>query len=489
MRKTGKGYTAQGIVFLCAGLLFAVFFFGETDLLGQELWPHQRIGNLAVFLALVLLLPFLVRPVTGSRKLRDFLSRSETRNLLVLFALAAVSRIAWALAVPARIDSDYGLYVRMGQYYAEHGKPEIDNYMLTVAPNAVTYSVLTGILMRLFGASAGTLVVFAEILHVCNILLVYAIGRQFTSGPRAFAAAAVFALLPENIFYSNIPGIEAAAMFPALAGLLLVLYGCRCTQRTRMLLCFGGGAALTFSACIRPNAWVVLAAAAVWLLREKETGQPVQQKALRLAALLAGAALVFCGHTALKSSLFGEQRPVSGLGWSLYEGLDLESGGKWTEEKSKRCIEVIGEYSPEEADAVFRQEALERFRGYSFPEKLRMFLRKGGSLWYESRYAVFSLEGTEHANDWRQAADFCWAVCMAVFIGSLLYRRNKPLSIAGRNAAGLLLTVILVTTAWHMAGTSIGRYHYMLIPFVLLAAALLLPGKGKQPVPERSHDE
>ena len=82
MRKTGKGYTAQGIVFLCAGLLFAVFFFGETDLLGQELWPHQRIGNLAVFLALVLLLPFLVRPVTGSRKLRDFLSRSETRNLL-----------------------------------------------------------------------------------------------------------------------------------------------------------------------------------------------------------------------------------------------------------------------------------------------------------------------------------------------------------------------------------------------------------------------
>ena len=45
-----------------------------------------------------------------------------------LFALAAVSRIAWALAGPARIDSDYGLYVRMGQYYAEHGKPEIGKF-------------------------------------------------------------------------------------------------------------------------------------------------------------------------------------------------------------------------------------------------------------------------------------------------------------------------------------------------------------------------
>ena len=78
---------------------------------------------------------------------------------------------------------------------------------------------------------------------------------------------------------------------------------------------------------------------------------------------------------------------------------------------------------------------------------------------------------------------------MILFIRSLLGRCNKPLGTAGKNAAGLLLTVILVTTAWHMAGTSIGRYHYMLIPFILLPAAMLLPGKKKQPVPERSPDE
>ena len=484
-----KGYTVQGIVFLCTGLLFAVFFFGETDLLKQELWLHQLALNLAVFLALIKLTHFMIRPVTGSRKLRDFLSRGETRNLLILFALAVIPRVIWGLAVPARIDSDYGLYVRMGQYYAEHGKPELDNYMLTVAPNAVSYSVLTGLLMRLFGTSAVTLIAFTEILHVCNILLAYGIGRQIMSGPRAFTAAAVFALLPENIFYSNIPGIEAPAMFTALAGLLLLLCGRRRTHAARMLLCGGGGAILMFSACIRPNAWVIMIAAAAWLLREKEAEQPVKRKALRLAALLTGAALVFCGHAALKNSLFGEQKPVNGLGWSLYEGLDLESGGKWTEEKSKRCIEVINEYDPEEADAIFRKEALERFRSYSFPEKLRMILRKGGSLWYESRYSIFSLEGTEHWNDWRQAADFCWTACLALFIWSLMYRCDKPLIHPARNAAGLLLTVILLTTGWHCIGTSIGRYHYMLIPFVLLLTAMLLPGRAEQPVPERSADE
>ena len=110
-----KEITAQGIVFLCTGLLFAVFFLGETDLLGPELWPHQRILHPAVFLALILLMPFLIRPLAGNGKLRGFLSRSETRNLLILTALAVIPRIIWGLAVPTRIDSDYGLYVRMGQ--------------------------------------------------------------------------------------------------------------------------------------------------------------------------------------------------------------------------------------------------------------------------------------------------------------------------------------------------------------------------------------
>jgi hypothetical protein len=39
------------------------------------------------------------------------------------------------------------------------------------------------------------------------------------------------------------------------------------------------------------------------------------------------------------------------------------------------------------------------------------------------------------------------------------------------------LIIILLTVMWHEIGTSIGRYHYMLIPFVLLSAAILLPGK------------
>ena len=147
MSGTKKRHTTQGIVFCCTGLLFVLFFIGETDLLRQELRLYQQALNLAIFVALITLTSFIIRPVTGSKRLRLLLSHSEVRNLLILFVLAVIPRVIWGLAVPARIDSDYGLYVRMGQYYAERGKPELNNYMLTVAPNAVSYSVLTGLIM------------------------------------------------------------------------------------------------------------------------------------------------------------------------------------------------------------------------------------------------------------------------------------------------------------------------------------------------------
>ena len=481
-RQTGT----RKMILFPAGLLSAAYFIGEYDLRGQEIPAYQAWGNILVFAALALLIPPAVKRMARRGRIYCFLSRSEARNLLILAALAAVPRIAWGLAVPPRIESDYGLYVRMGRFYAENNRPEIDNYLLTVAPNTVAYSVLTGLLMRLFGTTASTLVAFTEILHVCNILLLYGTGRKALSAPRAFAVAALFALLPENVMYSNLPGIEAPAMFTLLSGLLLFLCGMERKPAPGAALCCCGAAVLAFSACIRPNAYAVLIAAAAMLLREKE---PVKRKSIRLLALLAGAAVVIGAYQVFRGVLFGGEQPAGGLGWSLYEGLDLENGGRWTEEKSRRCIEVISSLSPKEADAVFRKEGLERFAGYSLPEKLRMFLRKGGALWYESRYAAFAMEGSRTINRWIRLADFSWAACMAALTGGMLYRRRNPVRNKAWKTAAPALAVILLTTAWHSIGTSIGRYHYMLIPFVLLAAAALMRNREEKTTKAKEAEE
>ena len=478
MKTADRRIGVQEVVFLCAALLFTGFFFGALDLKDRD-WPLLfRLRDTAAFTAMIAAAPFASRLLAGEQA-RAFLSGNEFRNLLLLFAAAVLPRILWQLAVPARIDSDYGLYVRMGAYYAENGTPFIDNYMLTVAPNAVTWSVFTGLLMRMFGTSAMTLVVFTGILHVCNILLLYGIGKKLTSAPRAFAAAAVFALLPENIFYSHTPGIEAPALFAALLGLLLILGAKGRKPAAALPLCIPGGAALAFSAFIRANAYAVLIAAVIFVLRRKDAEKPVLRKTLALAAVIIGAGAVLLAGQVLRNSLFAEQKPASGTGWPIYEGLDLENGGKWTPEKSQRCVEVTDNYPPEEADAIFRREGLERFGEYTFGEKIRLFLRKGGAMYYETRYSLFALEGTERELRLNRVAHYAWALCMAALIAGLFRCGRRPPAGGRRAAAGLPVTVILLTTAWHMIGTSIGRYHYMLIPFILLAAAVTLPGRSE----------
>ena len=478
MRTAVRRIRVQEVVFLCTALLFTGFFFGELDLKGKD-WPLlYRLRDTAAFIAMITAAPFASRLLAGKRA-QAFLSGNELRNLLLLLAMAVIPRILWQLAVPARIDSDYGLYVRMGAYYAENGKPFIDNYMLTVAPNAVTWSVFTGLLMRLFGTSGMTLVVFTGILHICNILLLYGIGRKLTNAARAFAAAAVFALLPENIFYSHTPGIEAPALFAALLGLELILEARDRKPAVCLLLCFSGGAALAFSAMIRANAYAVLIAAEIFILRQKGAERPAVRKILLFTAVIIGAGAVLLAGRGLKNSLFTGQKPAGGMGWPIYEGLDLENGGKWTPEKSERCVEVTDQYPPEEADAIFRREGLERFSKYTFGQKIRLFLRKGGAMYYETRYSLFALEGTEKELRLNRLAHYAWALCMAAFIAGLFFSGSRPPAGERRAAAGLPVTVILLTTAWHLIGTSIGRYHYMVIPFILLAAAIMLPGRSE----------
>ena len=455
------------------------FFWGYLDLNRGQTTQYQRLYASAGMIGMIAAAPVFLR-LPGVR-CRAFFTGHEARSLALLLGLAVVPRVIWALIFPPRIESDYALYVRMGVAFAETGRPEIDPYMLCVATGVVPYSVLTGGVMRLFGADAATLVWAAEILHVCNILLLYLLARNVTTAPRAFFSAAVFALLPENVFYSNLPGVEAPALFTMLLGLVLLSRGRKMSGRRALPLYFAGGAALVFSACIRPSAWAALAASVILILtapREAgNSGSAPARRLLPLLTLLLGAALVFGGYKAMQKALFTDEQPTSGIGWAVYEGLDLESGGKWTKEKSERMAEVINAYPAAEAERFFLTEGLARYRSYTFGEKVRLFLRKGGSLWYDSLYAVFSAEGSAAEYRLNAWCNDSWRLCLAAFIFCLLYRVFHAAESGGGRAVALPLITILLTVLWHGIGTSIGRYHYMLIPFVLLAAAILLPGK------------
>lgn len=461
------------ILCIVMGVLLAAFFAGEMALYAKEAPTLRLTLQSAGFAGLAALFFLVLRRSPDTIPGRN-LFRSDGRNLALLAAGAVIPRILWLAAVPPQVISDYGLYVRLAGEFAASGTVGRDAYLLTVAPAAPAFAAVLGLVMRVSGTGEGTAVGFCLAVNILNIGLLYLAGRKLLSAPRAFAAAAVFALLPENVFYSTLPGSESVALLTLLAGVLLLLSG-RDRKGTKALpFWLGGGLLLAFSACIRANAWAAVLAAAVCL--PGDSGEPRSRRLIRLAALGAAAVLGLAGQQAFRNRVFGGEKAAGGLGWTLYEGLDLENGGKWTEEKSARCIEVISAFPPEEADRIFLREGLERYRGYTAAEKAKLFLRKGGSLWYESRYSLISAEGKDGFPALNDLAALGWCACLALLTACLLRRLRHPVPAARREGCVFCLIILLATTLWHEAGTSIGRYHYMLIPFALLTVFQLLPG-------------
>ena len=472
------------IVFVVLAVLYLLFFAGELDLSAAEPLTWERVAIPAAFAALIPgFLPLWKRMLRSSRFPGADRFRKNGTNLLLILSAGLAARIIWWLAMSPRIISDYQFYTSLAKEYAESGALKRDVYLLTVAPNVPLFAAVLGRVMRVFGTEAVTAQIFCLALHLCSLGLLYLAGRELTTARRAFYAAFLFALLPENVFYSNLPGSESAAMCTLLAGLLLILKARKKEPVPGSLLCFSGGLALAFSGCIRPNAWAAVPGVLLLLARKSPERAFLRRTLPLLLSFLLAAAGVLAWHQAFQHRIFRGETPSGGIGWSLYEGLDLESGGKWTEEKSERCITVINTYPPEETDAVFLREALERFHSYTFFEKIRLFLRKGGSLWYESRYSLISAEDSPAFRRLHDAALLAWYACIAVLTACLFFRFRHRAGPSGRDGGLLCLPVILLTTAWHEAGTSIGRYHYMLIPFVLLLTALLLPGNDESGIP------
>ena len=493
------------VLFLCTAFHFLLFFAGSVDyystilpreitrLTGTDAYSAPAAwgilaGYCVLFLLMIRIMLRLIRSVPLSAGLRERIrTGGDSRNILLLLAVTAVPRIVWLLAGSPRLESDYALYVAMGMEYAGTGTLTISDYVLKIASNVPLYTVLLGNMMRLFGSCAATAQWFCLLLYTGSVLLLYGIGRNMTTRSRALLAALLFSLLPENIFYAALPGIEAPSMFTMLAGLLLITGIGRQKTAGRIVMCIAGGALIAFSACFRPNAWAAAGVAVIWLVCRFRFAIPLRRILAWIAAIAAGAAAVMIWHHAFQNRVYTGEKPAGmAIGWPLYEGLDMEGAGQWTQEKSDHCRDVIQENSAKDADRIFMTEAWERFRGYSFFEKIRMFLRKGGSIWMDSSYAVSGKidEGIRYALP-AGASYVAWMIFISLWLACLVFRGLHPLA-AGNARTGCVfcLAVVLLTALWHEFGTSISRYHYMVIPFMTLMTAMMIPGKMENEPPD-----
>ena len=417
-------------------------------------------------------------PERAVKAIRSIITAPGYAKYLFLFVLFWLPRSVFWIMFPPPIESDYAFYTGLGAQYAADGTLGSINYVTKVSPNITMYVAILGTVMRIFGSGADTSQWFCMILNCCNVFLLYAVAKRMMSPARAFVAAVLFAIIPENIFYSVLPGIEAISVFTILLGILLILSTPDKKPVIQILLILTGGVVLALSAFIRSNAWAAVAGAAVWLLLRYRL--PLRRMLAFLAALVVGIGGAWLWHQSFQRRLFPDELPAGGIGWPLYEGLDI-SGGGWTEEKSKRCYEVIENNSAVDADRIFMEEAFARFNSYTFSEKIHMFGRKGGIVWFDSGYSISWIENLSDRITASDIAETGLFICLALWLSCMVSRIWKPLAGAERAACTLCLIFILLTTLWHEFGTSISRYRYMMLPFIMLTIGICLPVKGCTP--------
>lgn len=71
-----------------------------------------------------------------------------------------------------------------------------------------------------------------------------------------------------------------------------------------------------------------------------------------------------------------------------------------------------------------------------------------------------------------------WICFMSTLLALMIDIGVNDRTICHRNCVWMCLAALIPTVIWHEVGTSIARYHYMLLPFLILMAGGLFPRRS-----------
>ena len=222
---------------------------------------------------------FLREGETGRTGVCGIPGRLSPRGAALLALLAAALVLAvFATVRTHRIFFDEDIYAGMAQTIAAAGKTGICSYGTfeygEYFPHQLSYNkdpsgwpFLMSLVFQLFGTNELYAFLLNNLIYGIGILVAFFIARTIGGGAVAsWFAAAVFALVPHNLIWSNTLAAEPpAALFGGIVALLLFLYARNGRARHLFLL----AAAAPMVCAMRPESGLILfwAAAALLALR------------------------------------------------------------------------------------------------------------------------------------------------------------------------------------------------------------------------------
>lgn len=504
-------YIFMALMIMCLGLALSasleyVTRATEREYLGQGWW----VLNMAV---LVLLLYFGVRlchkvSLHTPEKIKTLLFAAAS---LVVFCAGFLARLWVIHAIPIEPDSDFETYYRIATHLVNGTllTPEAaaDREYIALYPHVIGYPMLVlQPVFSVFGISVNN-ALYANL--ACSMLAVLAaahIGYRLHGRLGSFSVLALMSLWPSHIFYSNMVATEPAFTLLILlaADIMISVLDRRETslyaRSTIRLLALDGllGVMLAVAGAIRPMALILLAAFAAAQLSLGREGDELRQvpgtrRPITTTILCFGIALVlYLGTGSIITRVISDtimEQPVGGLsasGYNLMVGVNPEHLGVWNQEDADFFFQMYDETgSADLAHKACMDKALERIS--AAPEDtLNLLVYKFRDLWQTDDFGI----------DW----NLLWTGQQGTLTDSLhsFLESVRPI---GRTMYMLLLLLVTIgvldtwrkTRAPHpfmmvcilfFLGTALAhmlletqvRYHYNMIPFLILLSSWTFAG-------------
>ncbi len=394
----------------------------------------------------------------------------------LLGLLCFVVNLIWVLAVRLEPTVDYLTFWTASVELAE-GKALSGARFMALFPHILGYSTFLSCFIRAFGPSPLLAPVINVILTVMSGAIIYTLCLRWRGLNTAAAASLLWTFCPSKMLYNTMVLSEPLYTFLMLLFILLVSSLERKTGRRYWVFILAAvccAMTLAMANAARPVALVPMIAFGIWLCllrgeRMKE-GTQCRRWLAFTGVLLVCYGLFGAGWRNHAEKVLGQEAAWT-PGYSMYVGFNPESGGSYSDEDIQLLYHYsdLPGYSAADAQTQMFKLAKERASSNSVNlgrlllTKIRTFLGndEGGAY-----YSKAALSDRAYSVCAVVSNIYYYTLVLLVLHGVRNIRRDKiktSLLIVPMYVLGLTLAQMLVEVA--------GRYHYSIIPMLVIMAA------------------
>ena len=438
--------------------------------------------------ALALAVPVLTAGWKGLPPLCRWLERmGAVRIWLGLTLLCLAVKGAWVFLVRVTPSGDYATFWGYANALARQPVLEDGRYM-ALFPHIFGYSSFLSWFIRLLGPGELLAQMLNVVLTAVSGSFLFLLGRRWWGLPAGISAYLLWIACPSQTIYNSLVLSEPLYTTLMLGALVLLTAG---EGRRPILRGVAAGLVLRWFNGVRPIAAVVIIALLSWRLVLKPEEWLLEESRRYwlglLAALLAVYAVTGPLWQANLTRRIGEE-PSTTPGYSVLVGFNQDSGGAWNQEDSQLLFS-LGD-APGATAQQAQEGALEAAKDRITSGKVALLplLRDKLRAFLGSDHACVGYVGSvvRHTKLFALACNGFYYAAMVLAGGALVRLwRNRE-----RFAVVLLPLYVLGLTCAQMLVEVAGRYHYSLIPVLLLLgqAALFPPAPAETKIFQKNRE-